>query len=764
MSVVTYAENLDPRDQANQFEFIRDDGTRVIIERGLAYDLSNTEQQYLRRFLRLTAGGANVYGPQVVPNSTEINATILQANTYTDSVAATKASVSVESGFNSADPSSAVLQTAAPFITGRYRLRDHWSAGDFGALGKGDDYTGELTEAIQETRAASRVLHVAEGVYGVSSKLTGSETTPLTLRGAGKGATIFEHGASGLSMFDASGSFIATGVTLTAPAAVGAVQITLTSTTGIAPKDLLLLRDQTAILYSNDHKTQVACGGEWVRVRSIDSTTQLTLWGRLKRAYTIGSDLRKAAQTRYLTFENFTIANAAPGSMPVGSNGITIVGGERLRLRNLEFRDMDANCLYLQTCFDAEVVGSDFYDSRDLESGLNPYSLILKNGTQHVVMRGCRQRYGRHLITTGPSGDTLEIPSADVLVDSCIATEMSQAAFDTHPGSERFVFANCVAHACLDKGFQLRGPRCSVINPHVFGATIGVLFVYGADEGIVQGGILGECDTGVRAQDSTDCMIRNVHIRKPVVGGIHVQAASYVEWTGYIDRFTAEDVRVTGSPSDAAFAFDQWSDNYVLSKLRAPDAAVKVRSVSPNTPTTYGLDGDGFPGVLAPTAAGSARGSVTLVANRAWLVRFVAPRNMVATKLTFVVTTAATADDAVDVGICGPSATPATITLLGSKGATTGLLNSLGLRIVTLPAPLKLVGGTVYYGALSCGAIGGAAATISGVGMNNTTVNQLIGSSPPLMIAGSKDSSHPLPAAIGGPSQQLLGPSMGILE
>lgn len=631
----------------------------------------------------------------------------------------------------------------------------------FNAVGDGiADDTAAIQAAITVAQSNHTPVYLPAGTFKVTSSFA-NLTTGVRITGVGKGISILSHAAVGVSLFTTSGTFAST-TTLTAGAALGATQITVASTTGIVAKDLFLLRDPTVTFLSNEDKSQVAAAGEWVRVRSVDSPTLLTLWGRLKRAYTTGSDLRKASTVKDLTFDNFSIVNALPGSAGFGANGMTLVGAERVRVHNLEFRDMDSNSVYLQTCYDVEVIDTDFYDSRDLESANAPYSIMFKNGTQHGLVSNCRQKYGRHLVTTGPSGDGLEIPSADVLVHGCIATQMSEAAFDTHPGSERFVFADCYAHQCLSSGFQIRGPNSSVINPQVYGALRGVYFVYGADNGVIQGGVLDGCDVGVMIQDSNDCVVRGTRIRNAVTRGLHVQVAT-AAWANYITQFKAENIDVMGSPATAAFAFDQWNDNFELRRLTARDATTKISSVNVNTPTLYGLDGDGFPGILVPTASGSTRGNVTMVANRAWLTRFVAPRNMTITKLTFAVTTAAGSDDEVDVGIYGPHSTANTLTRLGSKGATTGQLNTLGLKTITITG-VKLVAGTVYYAAISNGAIGTTAATIGGVGLNNTTVNQLMGSTVPLQIVGAKDTSHPLPSTIGGPSQQLLGPSMGVLE
>jgi hypothetical protein len=131
-------------------------------------------------------------------------------------------------------------------------------------------------------------------------------------------------------------------------------------------------------------------------------------------------------------------------------------------------------------------------------------------------------------------------------------------------------------------------------------------------------------------------------------------------------------------------------------------------------------------------------------ANTAYVMRFVASKRRVITKIAFNVTVAASVDDACDVAIYDKTGAR-----LGSAGATTGKLNSTGVKTVNLSASVTVQPGQVYYAAVSFGAIGGTGATLDGVltgGLNSGVA--LMGNTVPNLEAGSSAASHPLPASL----------------
>lgn len=164
----------------------------------------------------------------------------------------------------------------------------------------------------------------------------------------------------------------------------------------------------------------------------------------------------------------------------------------------------------------------------------------------------------------------------------------------------------------------------------------------------------------------------------------------------------------------------------------------------------------GQPGLRVPMWNGlTMNGTVSLSsANRAYLCRFYTIRPMVIQSIAFIVTVAASLDDACDVGIYSSDAA----TRLVSKGSTTGLLNSTGLKVATITST-PLAGGTVYYGVFSSGTPAGTAATLFGVNLGNAAISTVFGTTPPNAELGHKDSgAFPLSGTLAPLSGTTSGP------
>lgn len=128
-------------------------------------------------------------------------------------------------------------------------------------------------------------------------------------------------------------------------------------------------------------------------------------------------------------------------------------------------------------------------------------------------------------------------------------------------------------------------------------------------------------------------------------------------------------------------------------------------------------------------------------ASQSRFVRFVPSRAMTITSISFVVTTFATADDAVDVGIYD-----ATLTKIVSSGATTGKVNTSNAVKNIAITSTPLTAGTVYYAAFAYGAFGGTQASIMFAGYSNALLAQGFGASVPQVDCAYKDAAATLPA------------------
>lgn len=159
----------------------------------------------------------------------------------------------------------------------------------------------------------------------------------------------------------------------------------------------------------------------------------------------------------------------------------------------------------------------------------------------------------------------------------------------------------------------------------------------------------------------------------------------------------------------------------------------------------YDYDRDeGAKGMLAPLCRGWNFAALTLVANRAYYVRFVPSRAMLVDAIQFGVSTLAGSDDAVDVGLFNSLLNP-----LATAGATTGkLITAIGQKTVTFSgaATVQLLPRTTYYAAITCGAIGTTAGIIVGSAWGTTVASRMRGNP----VAGTVEAdfmntAHPLP-------------------
>jgi hypothetical protein len=179
--------------------------------------------------------------------------------------------------------------------------------------------------------------------------------------------------------------------------------------------------------------------------------------------------------------------------------------------------------------------------------------------------------------------------------------------------------------------------------------------------------------------------------------------------------------------SDGQRDIADWLSEQIAIALSLPAAA---RTVIPR------ID-DGQAGALAPPDIPNT--TVTPAAQRVSYARFVARRRLKVTKIAFVLTTAASVNDNVEVGIYDAS---------GARVATSGLVagklnGALGVQTVTVTATLEP---GIYYAAINVATIGGTAAVILGYALSNALGYELFGTGAPAALGGQQTGQATLPA------------------
>ena len=177
-----------------------------------------------------------------------------------------------------------------------------------------------------------------------------------------------------------------------------------------------------------------------------------------------------------------------------------------------------------------------------------------------------------------------------------------------------------------------------------------------------------------------------------------------------------------------------------------------------------GNEDDGQQGVLVvpKSCAVDKAAGVTEVANTVWYVRFRPGRVINATSIAFIVTTAAGANDNVDVGIYnGVSGAR-----IANAGSTAGKLNAAGVQSVPLTAVTSLQPGQTYYVALGTGALGGTAAVLASITSALASVRggELFGAAYPAAELSTNTNGIPLAATQVAYSAAAAAPLLAIRE
>jgi hypothetical protein len=548
---------------------------------------SDTADPFVAEGTIAANGTATLYGTQFF-RATD-GATIFVAPSPGSSSSVAERLQAVESSSDAAnDPQGAVVRSAAPFVTGRMRLRDKWSAVDFGVRFNGSEETAGLKTALSECRAAARTLWLPEGEVIVNGQVTTTgQTTPVRVRGEGEGRSTIVQAAASSPVFAPTGTTTANG-TLPAGAARRDAALTLDSTDGLQQYDYLKLLDPSAAVSgSTDEEPQtgnssrgtVGYPGEWVQIRSVDSSTVVSLYGRIGFAYTAGSTVRKASFIRGCDFRHFGFRWDTTVTPNGFARAIILTNCLDSAMSDLQFDKAQAAQIYVTSSLGWRVKDCNFIAAQDWEDVTAPYNIVAGGASQSGLITGCRGRYGRHMLTV--AGSTTDFAGCHVLMADCIANYYHGASFDTHPGGRWIVFANCFAHNCYGDGFQIRGRDTTIINPQVNAAVRGVYIVDGASRCRVLGGRLRHCDTGVEIADSDAVKIAgDLHIDEATTYGIRV-APVRSPWIGEMQTFDVDNATISGNPASGAINFGHWKAGFRVGPgVRIPDATSKIVGAS----------------------------------------------------------------------------------------------------------------------------------------------------------------------------------------
>ncbi|WP_158300468.1 glycosyl hydrolase family 28-related protein [Arthrobacter crystallopoietes] len=190
------------------------------------------------------------------------------------------------------------------------------------AVSNGVDNTGATDAwaaiaALAASATAGDIVYLRPGTYSITSSGRVELPAGVTLRGAGKATKILRKNWTLSSIIRGKGVYTPTPTTtLTADAVRGAKTLTVASTTGIKAGDHFILGVDRLFT-----PTSVANAGEYVRVMTVNSATQITLHGAVRDNYAVAAEasLRKVVMHEGGGVESMLFADSEPGQHSAGN-------------------------------------------------------------------------------------------------------------------------------------------------------------------------------------------------------------------------------------------------------------------------------------------------------------------------------------------------------------------------------------------------------------------------------------------------------------
>lgn len=484
--------------------------------------------------LKVTAAGGDASATIATPAGANLSATIA---TYLN-----KPGVRV-SGFTGADPTGATSSDAAALAAIAYA----------------------------KSSGIKRVIFDGAGArWKISNgRLLSFETNGgITICGEGMGLTTIVH-ATNTELFLVTGTDtdIGSGIDVTVATNIGDNTVTITSTSGLAAEQYIIIQDPTQTVVDYEADTEVCDYGQMVQIREVVDGTTLRLYGTCLFAYTTSAEVRPLTMVDGFSVEDLTIEWGGTGT----PNCISLFQVANVNLRRVRFKGQDADCFRTDDCYNVNIDSCEFW-FLDNGVGLTPYAINLARGTCNGRVHNCLMVGGRHLITNVTSATNIE--TADVTVTGCHVYGASSAGYDTHHGARNWLFdGNTTVAAGKEDaanrgdGIQIRGRHCHVRNHRSFGCYRGYSIYY-SDHNTVSESYDYNCKYGVEVVESPHTEIRAHRSINPITNGLNIDTNGDT-----MPGLRIYDYEVKGNPSGAAFLTDTWKADWRVRGLKAPDAS-----------------------------------------------------------------------------------------------------------------------------------------------------------------------------------------------
>lgn len=335
-----------------------------------------------------------------------------------------------------------------------------WSPyGETNALHFGTNSGSDYSATVQA--ACDYVSSIGGGVVRLSKDhgpyVLSEVTVPSGVHVDLDGSDVQIDDLSAGNVFLLSGT-LGTQVSLTANANPGDTTLTLSSTSGMASGDYLILRDNVS--YTSTDATYK--NGETVRVVSVDSSTQVTI---------VGSVLGTVDAGAYTTANS---ANVVPMLTATGGVSNGNFSGDSASLRNLirfkyaadpvatgiKVSGHGNSAIIFEACVNPVAKGNSIHRLTDnIGGGQAGYGVVFAGACRGGLVADNVFSECRHAFTT--IGNEYGLPRQFAVVNNQDAAS-SVASFDTHASGTDYEISNNLSVGSSGSGVTFRGPRARI--------------------------------------------------------------------------------------------------------------------------------------------------------------------------------------------------------------------------------------------------------------------------------------------------------------
>jgi hypothetical protein len=591
--------------------------------------------------------------------------------------------------------------------------------------------------AFQAGSNANVMVDVPDGNYLVLSGIA-PDSTPRALRysGSGKGRTTIYFPGDVDSLARCAANY-ATAINVTSNVAVGDSTLQLTSTTTLRKGDVLRLRSEGAWDSTLTDTSVTPKKGEWVRIASVDSSTQVTLASPTDDSYLTADTARvdKMTFNRGSLVENITFHNCTPDYSSTRGGVLDIRQSQGALIRNCTFEQgVGAQVLFYEA-IDSEVQNCKFVDGYAVSASAGialGYGVLFNSNSFNCWVRDSIVLRGHGVCTTSAGTSNYGVPRHCGAI-KCTAIWPYNQPFHTHEQGRYIKFINCTVQggAGTTAGGFVDGVGCYAKDMLVDGMVIenlphnAINVQHHGERCTIRNVFIRNCAGGIDINEK-DCRVENPDIANIVAAaapgdvhagyGVRIRDVTGAIIKGGVISDVAGAGIVNGDSTDSAIGSDVLLRNtggYGLYHEQNPVSAKwqNMRSVNTASGLTNKLDSivgmrNAF---IAPTGPGFPvnASSAAVAANKMYWDRWEAPCDMNIASIAFPLDVASGSDDTCAVAILDASGNR----LAKSADNVAGKLNTGAGAWVSVPltANYMVRQGQVYYLAIAFGGTVGAA-------------------------------------------------------